>query len=67
VQFLHVGHQVLPVILLGDLIHAHRSVGTLSVIRTQQGRNTDEMCQRMKPSVALLFASFRYLRWGRFT
>jgi hypothetical protein len=62
VQILHVGQQVLPVILLGDLIHAHRSILTLSVIRTQQGRHTDEMCQRMKLSVGFLFGSFRYLQ-----
>ena len=45
VQVLEVVYQVLPVVLLGDPIHAHRNVLALSIVRAVQGRLIEQMSQ----------------------
>jgi hypothetical protein len=48
----------LPVVFLGDPIHAHRRVGTLPAIGTLEGGHINEMRQRVEPSCGFAWRSF---------
>jgi len=45
VQVLEIGLQLLPVLLLGDPIHAHRRILAHALIGSLQSRHIDEMRQ----------------------
>ena len=61
VQVPEIRLQVLPVVRLGDTIHAYRCVLTLAVVGASQGIQVHQVCQRTKLGVRLALRAFRYL------
>jgi len=61
VQLLEVDLQVLPILCLGDPIHAYRRIGTLPAIRAFEGWPIDQMCQRVEPSFGFALRSLHSL------
>ena len=53
--------QVSSIRFLGDPVHPHRRVCTLTVIGALQSRNVDQMRQRVEPSFGFSFRSLHYL------
>jgi hypothetical protein len=64
-QILKVSLQVPPIRLLGDAIHPHRRLCTLTAIGSLEGWHIDQMCQGVEPALGFLFRSLHYLEKSR--
>jgi hypothetical protein len=64
-QIGNVALQVLPVLLLGDAIHAHRSVLTKAAVRSLQRLLVDEVRQREEDPFRVSLRSLPYLQQSR--